>query len=127
MNKVILSGHIVKDITPYKTVDGTLVVSNTIAIRREHKNQDGSYDTDFINFVAWDKKAEYLQVYANKGDKVEIVGNWHVRSYETERGEKKRVDECVVESINVFNIKKEDKKPKEEIPSYKDAVKDLPF
>ena len=86
MNKVILSGNLVKDVDLRKTESGMSVVGNTIAVRRERKNFNGEYDVDFINFVVWDKSAEYLNQYANKGDRIELVGRWQVREYEEKNG-----------------------------------------
>lgn len=128
MNKVELTGNIVKDIDYRKTPDGVAVVSNTIAVRKDYKNDKGEYGTDFINFVAWRGNAEYLRQYAKKGDRAEIVGTWQVRQYQTDKGENKTVNELIVENITVFS-----KKETEEKFTYKDAMKneindnDLPF
>jgi len=101
MNKVILTGNLTKDIEARQTANGKNVVSSTIAVNREYKEADGSYATDFINFVAWGVQADYLANYAKKGDRLEIVGRWQVRSYEKD-GQKVRVDEVVAESLAVF-------------------------
>ena len=128
MNSVNVTGNLAKDIVLQATPSGTKVVSNTIAVRRNRKNSSGEYDTDFINFVAWDVKAEYLSKYAKKGDKIELTGTWQVRNYETDKGEKKRIDELIVETVNVWNVKeKEEKKEEEKLPTYKEVANQLPF
>ena len=128
MNSVNVTGNLAKDIVLQATSSGTKVVSNTIAVRRNRKNSSGEYDTDFINFVAWDVKAEYLSKYAKKGDKIELTGTWQVRNYETDRGEKRRIDELIVETVNVWNVKeKEEKKEEEKLPTYKEVANQLPF
>ena len=52
MNKVILIGRLVRDPELKQTPSGTPVLQNTIAVTRKFKNQQGEYESDFINFVA---------------------------------------------------------------------------
>lgn len=126
MNKVILTGNLCRDIEVNQTQSGKEVVSNSIAVKRDFKDADGNYQTDFINFVAWGNQATYLGDYAKKGDRMEIVGRWQVRSFEDQNGDKRTVNECVVESVSVFSKnekqdQKQTRKPKLE------PVDDLPF
>ncbi len=111
MNKVILSGNLCKDIEMRETANGKAVVMNSVAVQRDYKNEQGGYDTDFINIVVWGQSAEYLKKYAAKGDRVELVGRWTVRKYEDKDGYTRQVNECVVESIKAFS--KQDKKQEE--------------
>ena len=115
MNKVILSGRITKDIELMKTQSGISVVSNSIAVRRDFK-ENGEYQTDFINFVAWRTQADYLASYAKKGDRCEIIGRWQVRTYQAQDGSQRKVDEVVVESINVFSTQPKEQEPAQ--PTY---------
>ncbi len=132
MNKVILSGNLCQDIELKQSANGKSVVTNCIAVKREYKNANGEYESDFINLVIWGSQAEYLGRYASKGDRVELVGRWSVRKYQANDGTQRTVNECVVESITVFSKPKdaanEGAKPKaaaefEEVTS----VGDLPF
>lgn len=131
MNKVILSGNICRDIELKETASGKEVVSNSVAVQREYKNEQGGYDSDFFNFVAWGTNATYLSKYAKKGDRVEIVGRLQNRSYEDRNGNKQTVTECIVENIKAFSKQKQDDK-KEEKPKLTDITdneeyNDLPF
>ena len=132
MNKVILTGTLVKEPTIKATPSGTKVLCNTIAVKKNHKLDEGETDCNFINFVAWEKNAEYIKQYGHKGDRIELVGSWQVRFYETDRGENKRVDEHIVESVTIYS-KREKTEPEEENVTYKDAMKnaidknELPF
>lgn len=109
MNKVILSGNLCQDIELKQTQGGKSVVTNSIAVRREYKNEQGTYDSDFINLVIWGAQAEYLSKYAHKGDRVELCGRWTVRKYQANDGTTRTVNECVVESITAFSKPKEEK------------------
>lgn len=136
MNKVILTGNIVRDIELTQSQNNNAVVSNCIAVRREFKNPNGEYDSDFINFVAWNNQANYLANYAKKGDRVELVGRWQTRNYQNQQGVTVYVNEVVVESITAFS--KEPKQDQEQKPKLQDQPKytdsfneiseeDLPF
>lgn len=129
MNKVILSGNLVRDMEVRSTQDGKMVISNCIAVKRDYKNANGEYDSDFINFVAWEQQAEYLRQYAKKGDRLELVGRWQTRSYQNQYGNNVTVNEVRVESLTVFNkpAPQQEQKQEEKLPTYKKAVEDLPF
>ena len=124
MNKVILTGNLCRDISIAETPSGKEVVQNCLAVRREYKNANGEYDSDFINIVAWGAQAKYLNTYGKKGDRVEVVGRWEVGKYTDSDGTQRVTNKCVVENISVFSSK-----PKEEqqttLQEYTDG--DLPF
>lgn len=122
MNRVCLSGNLCKDIELKKTSSKKAVVSNTIAVSRDFKNDDGEYETDFINIVVWEKTAEYLSKYAKKGDRIELVGKWQVRQYQSSDGKNKVVNECVVEWLKITNPRKQ-----EEIQQVEEDDDSLPF
>lgn len=108
MNKIILSGNLCQEIELKQTQSGKSVVTNCIAVQREYKNDKGEYDSDFINLVIWGAQADYLSRYANKGDRVELVGRWRVRKYTANDGTTRTVNECVVESIKAFSRKQKE-------------------
>jgi len=118
MNKVLLTGNICQDIELKQTQGGKSVVTNSIAVQREYKNENGGYDTDFINIVVWGAQAEYLSRYASKGDRVELVGRWTVRKYQANDGTNRIANECVVESIKAFSKPKEEPKATPSVNGY---------
>lgn len=111
MNKVILTGNLVREIELKLTQSQASVVSNCIAVSRDRKEQDGTYGTDFINFVAWNQQADYLRQYARKGDRLEIVGRWQTRQFQDRNGQNQTANEVVVESISCF-AKPQSEEPK---------------
>ena len=134
MNKVIITGRLCQDVELKQSTGGKSVLTNSVAVQRDFRNAQGEYESDFINIVAWGPQAEYLSKYAHKGDRVEIVGRWAVRKWQTQQGENRTANECVVESVTAFN-----RQPKQENNTYiPDAYKqpqyeemktdqDLPF
>lgn len=140
MNKVILTGNLVRDPELKQTTNGKSVLSNTLAVNREIKGDDGNYLTDFIDFTAWGQQAEYLARYGHKGDRVELCGRWQQRTWQDQNGNKRRADECQVENISVFSRQQqtapsEPQQPKEAEqmfasikPNFEDIIDgDLPF
>lgn len=124
MNKAIFIGNICRDIELKMTPEGKAVTTNCVAVRREYKNANGEYESDFINIVAWGAQAEYLNKYARKGDTVGLVGRWQTRKYTNSYGTQQTANECVVESIAALG-----KPPKEEQPHFEEIPEnnDLPF
>ena len=108
MNKVILLGNLCKDIEVRYTQTEKMVIQNTIAVRNNYKNQDGEYESQFINIVIWNKTAEYVSKYASKGSRVLLEGRLNTRTYEKD-GQKRYITEVYVENIQVFgNVRKDE-------------------
>lgn len=131
MNVICITGNLTKDLEIRSTQSGIKVASGTIAVNRAFK-RNGEKETDFIDFTAFDKKAEYLNQYARKGDRLEISGRLESRKYTDRNGNDRIAWEVIVENITSFN-KREDSAPakKEEPKNDLDQVDivddDLPF
>lgn len=109
MNKTILLGRITKDIELKSTTSGKEVCQFTIAINRTYTNQNGEYESDFINCVAYGKTAEVISKYTKKGDRLVVEGRIQTRNYE-KNGNKIYVTEIIVETINFVETKKQENK-----------------
>lgn len=72
---------------------------------------------EFINITAFDRKAELLEKYFHKGDRIGIIGRIHNGSYTNKDGQKVYTSEVYVEEIEFLQDKRE------EIP----GVDDNPF
>ena len=107
MNKVILSGNLCHNIELKYTTNNVAVLSNSIAVRNDFKNANGEYESQFINFVAYRKNAEFLNNYANKGSKALLEGRLNIRSYDDKDGNKRYVTEVIVDKIELLGTKKE--------------------
>lgn len=94
MNKVILIGRTVKDIEVENNV-----AKFSLAVKRDFKNKEGKYESDFINCVAFDKRAETLSKFVKKGQGVALEGSWRTGSYEKD-GVKKYTNEMYVTNFN---------------------------
>ena len=104
MNKIILSGNICKDIE-LKYYGDKHCVKNSIAVRRDFKNKNGEYDTDFYNFTIWGAQAEFMDKYASKGAKILISGKILNNNYENKDGNTVFANDIQVESIEIISKK----------------------
>ena len=113
MNKVILTGNLVKNIELKYTESNKAVLQNTIAAKNDFRNANGEYESQFINIEVWNKTAEFLSKYAGKGSKVLVEGKIVTRNYTAQDGTKRYVTNVVVEKVELLDTKKQDTTPKE--------------
>lgn len=100
MNQTVLTGRITKDLELKYTGSGVAVLSFSIAVERNFKNQQGERETDFINVVAWRDTAENISKYFKKGDGIGIIGRIQTRNYENNQGQRVYVTEVVADSFD---------------------------
>lgn len=108
MNRILLVGNLVKDVELINTESGKSLVKNSIAVRRNYKNQNGEYESDFINIIAFGKTADFMANYFQKGSKVGIDGKIQTGSYTNKEGQKVYTTDVVVENIEFMESKKKD-------------------
>ena len=100
MNVITLTGNSTKDIELRYSQSGKAVGNGSIAVRRNFKNQDGEYETDFFNFVTFGKQAEVMAEYIKKGNKFGITGTLQNRVWEKDNGEKRYFTEVMVSGFD---------------------------
>lgn len=129
-NKAIIIGRTTKDIELKQTQSGKSVCSFSVAVDRRYDRDK----TDFLNVVAWDKTAEFVNKYFHKGDQIGIDGRVETRSYEDKNGNKRTAVEIIAESVFFIGGKataSDDNKPAESNPAAFEEVldegEDLPF
>ena len=107
MNLVVLIGRMTKDVELRRTNSGKAVASFTLAVNKDFRNDEGGYDADFIDCVAFEQKAETISKYVHKGDRFAVGGQLATRSYETKEGRKVKVTEVKVEKFEFLESKKQ--------------------
>lgn len=105
MNKIILIGRLTKDPELRYTQSGAAVAGFTLAVDRRFSNQSGEREADFINCVAWQKSAEFVAQYFQKGKQMALEGRLQVRSYDGNDGQKRWVTEVVAEQVEFVGSK----------------------
>ena len=99
MNKVLITGRLVKDPEAFTTQGGLSRSTFDVAVQRRVKNKDGKYDADFLTVVAWRQTADFCNKYLTKGRMVAVEGQIQKRSYTAQDGSKRWVTEIVADSV----------------------------
>ena len=95
LNKAILMGRMTADPELRSTQGGKKVTSFTLAVNRNGKDAG----TDFIDIVAWEKTAEFVCRYFQKGQQVAVSGRISTRNWEDQNGGKRKAVEVVAEEV----------------------------
>lgn len=74
-NNITLIGRLTNDIETSCTPSGKLVTHFTVACDRDFVSTEGDRKADFINCIAWGKKAEFLSKYFKKGSPIMLNGS----------------------------------------------------
>ena len=96
MNKVILIGRLTKDPElNFAAGTGTAVARFNLAVTRPFKKDE----TDFINCIAFNKRAEAIAQYLTKGRQLAVTGSIRTGSYDAKDGTKRYTTDIVVDSF----------------------------
>ena len=106
LNNVVLVGRIVGEIKLEELENGRKIARLTLAIPRSYKNEEGIYETDFVDCVLWCTVTETTKEYCCKGDLIGIKGRIQTRNIENENGEKKKITEIIAEKVTFLASKK---------------------
>ena len=74
LNRVVLVGRLTADPEMRYTPQGVAVAQMRIAVNRVTKDEQGNYETDFFNVVAWRRSAEFAGQYLNKAASSPLTG-----------------------------------------------------
>ena len=110
LNKVELIGRFTSDPILRYTQNNKSVTSFSIAVG---KRVNGENSADFINCVAWNKTAEFINKYFKKGQAIAVIGRLQNRSYDDDKG-KHYITEVIVEETEFVGNKPEEVKENKE-------------
>ena len=92
LNQIVLVGRLTRNIQVNKSDNGCKVATISLAIPRSFKNMEGTYDTDFIDCVAFDNIAMNTAEYCGKGDIVGVKGRVQSSTIEEDGKNKTKID-----------------------------------
>lgn len=138
MNNVMLIGRLVRNIETHENEAKTIKWSNNaLAIKRGVKDQNGEYQTDFIDIKFLNKSCDVIGKYAHKGDQIAVYGELNVDTYQNKEGKTSKSVYVLVKSVELLSNKTETRQEQEttqesEAPAqsfdYKQVSEDdLPF
>lgn len=111
MNNYFGVGRIASEPEIKETENGGKHMILKLAITRSYKNEDGVYDTDFINCTLWNGIAEGIKEYCKKGDLIGVRGRIETDTYEKD-GETKYATNIIGERIFFLSANKDIDKEK---------------
>lgn len=100
LNVVALMGRLVADPQLRQTTTGKNVASFRIAVDRGRKDANGHNQADFFDIVAWDKSAEFICRYFQKGSMIAVEGRLQSRNYQDKSGNNRNAVEVVVNNVS---------------------------
>ena len=105
MNQITIIGRMARDPEIKQTNSGKNVAVFAVAVDRRFK-QGGQKVSDFFDIQAWDSLAELCARYLKKGNKVAIIGEAHLDTYE-KNGEKRKMFRINAEQVEFLSPKAE--------------------
>lgn len=108
MNRVILMGRLTRDPDVRTTMTGKMYARMTLAVDRQVKRDapQGTPTADFINLLAWDKRAQFASDYLKKGTRILVAGRLQTGTYTDKEGIKRYSVEVVLSDIEFADSKK---------------------
>lgn len=122
MNSFIGIGNLTKEPEIRYTNNNLKVATITIAINRKE-------EADFIDCVAFDKKADIIEQYLHKGNKVAVEGRLQTNMYEKDGKKYKSMNILInnIEFLNTNKVVEEDGIKKEDEAIWNAEQDSLPF
>ena len=114
-NKVIMVGHLTRDIEVRYT-QGALAIANTaLATSRKFKSPTGEQkeETCFVDITFFGRSAEVAKQYLKKGSKILVEGRLNFEQWSDQNGAKRSKHTIIVETMQMLDSKNS---PTTEIP-----------
>jgi single-strand DNA-binding protein len=103
LNVIVLIGRLTKDPELRYTQSGKAVATLRLAVDRGTTNPQGEKETDFIDVVVWERQAETVANYLQKGRQVAVQGRLQIRQYETQEGQRREKAEVVASTVRFLD------------------------
>jgi len=105
INQIVLVGRITRTPELHLTENGKKISEVTLAVPRTYKNQNGEYDTDFLDCTLWTTVAETTAEYCQVGDVIGVKGRLQSRMIEKDDGAKYKKTEIIAERVTFLTSK----------------------
>lgn len=110
MNRIYLTGNLVRDPETRATSSGSTVCTFTIAVDRRGRNKEGDKQTDFFRINAWRSVGENCARFLHKGQKVGVFGELQASTYEAKDGTVKISLDVSADDVEFLSPKSEGRK-----------------
>ncbi|EJP74671.1 single-stranded DNA-binding protein [Campylobacter sp. FOBRC14] len=107
-NKIVLVGHLTRDIELRYTQSGAAIGSSGIAVTRKYTlNGEKREETCFIDITFFGKHAEIANQYLNKGSKLLVEGRLKFDQWQDSNGQNRSKHSVVVEVMEMLGEPKQ--------------------
>ncbi len=132
MNRTEFIGNLTKDCEIVTRGKDFNVAIASVAVKRDYKNKQGEYDTDFFEVEYYDEKAKILNQYCHKGDLVYLECSARRDNYIDKDGKKRNITKFIGSKVQKLSSKgtpKEETKVdnSEQVTEEKPEDFELPF
>ena len=108
MNKVIIIGHLVRDIELRYTQSQMAIGKTAIAVTRKYTlNGEKREETCFIDITFFGKQAEIANQYLGKGSKLAVEGYLKFEQWQDNNGQNRSKHSIAVESMEMLGEPKQ--------------------
>lgn len=106
-NKIILEGHLVRDIELRYTQSGSAIGSSGIAVNHKYKTQAGEQKEEvmFVDLTFFGRSAEIANQYMRKGSHALIDGRLKLEQWTAQDGTKRSKHVVIVENLQMLGSK----------------------
>jgi single-strand DNA-binding protein len=110
INKVILSGNLVRDPETRILENGTHLAKMSIANNQRYRDRNGEWQekTCYVDIISWRKTAELVSEFCRKGSPVLVEGELVFNSWEDKDGSKRSKLEVNARRIQFLERKGQD-------------------
>ena len=106
LNVVAIMGRLAADPQLRQTTTGKNVASFRIACDRGRRDANGQSQADWLDVVAWDRTAEFVCKYFQKGSLIAIDGRLQSRQYQDKNGNNRTAIEVNCDEVSFGETKK---------------------
>ena len=105
LNKVMLIGNLGTDPEMRYTANGNAVPTFRIACSRNYQGPDGERkeETEWFTVVTWNKLAETVSQYLQKGRRAYVEGRMQTRSWEGQDGQRQYRTEVIANTVQFLD------------------------
>ena len=106
LNTVAIQGRLTYAPELKSTQTGKSITRFQVACDRNYQAQGKERQADFIDCVAFDKTAEFIHRYFNKGSMIAVEGNIQTNNFNDKDGNNRKSTEIVARNVSFCESKK---------------------
>ena len=126
-NLCLFTGNLGKDPEIRYSQSGNAVANLSIALSSRRKNGETWEDhTEWVNLVAFGKRAEVIRDYAPKGAKIRVSTSVQTRKWQDQSGQDRYTTEFLINDLELLTPKQEGQAPKQPAQQQRPAAQPAP-